>query len=112
MAIADIPATATKLVRGACPHDCPDTCAVVTEVRDGRAVRFTAQPEHPVTQGWLCAKVRPYLDRVYHPGRLLDPVRRVGPKGSAEWERMSWDDAIGEIADRWREIIARDTAVA
>ena len=69
------------LVRGACPHDCPDTCATVTEVRDGRAVRFSADPEHPVTQGWLCAKVRPYLERVYHPDRLLYPLRRVGPKG-------------------------------
>ena len=112
MAIADIPATATKLVRGACPHDCPDTCAVVTEVRDGRAVRFTAQSEHPITQGWLCAKVRPYLDRVYHPDRLLYPMRRVGPKGSGEWRRMSWEEAIGEITNRWREIIAKDTAAA
>ena len=56
------------LVRGACPHDCPDTCATLTEVRAGRAVRFLADADHPVTQGWLCAKVRPYLNRVYSPG--------------------------------------------
>ena len=112
MTTADFPAVATKLVRGACPHDCPDTCAVVTEVRDGQAVRFTAQPEHPVTQGWLCAKVRPYLERVYHPERLLYPMRRVGPKGGGEWRRLSWEEAIGEIADRWRRIIAEETAAA
>ncbi len=94
------------LVRGACPHDCPDTCATLTEVRDGRAVSFTADPDHPITQGWLCAKVRPYLDRVYSPDRLRHPLRRVGPKGSDQWQRISWDDAIGEIATRWQAIIA------
>ena len=106
-------APATRVIRGACPHDCPDTCATVTEVRDGRAMRFSAAPEHPVTQGWLCAKVRPYLERVYHPDRLRTPLRRVGPKGAADrWEPMSWDDAIGEIAGRWQAIIARYGAAA
>ncbi len=93
-------------VRGACPHDCPDTCATITEVQDGRAVSFYADPEHPYTQGWLCAKVRPYLERVYHPDRLLYPRRRVGPKGSGQWQRISWDEAINEIATRWQRIIA------
>jgi anaerobic selenocysteine-containing dehydrogenase len=100
------------LVRGACPHDCPDTCATLAEVRDGRAVRFVADADHPVTQGWLCAKVRPYLDRVYSPERLLYPLRRVGDKGSGEWERISWDEAIAAIAGRWQRIIAEDTAAA
>ena len=95
-----------KMVRGACPHDCPDTCATWTEVRDGVAVSFKGDAEHPITQGWLCAKVRPYLDRVYHPDRLKYPLRRVGPKGSGEWQRISWDDALAEIADRWKGIIA------
>src|SRR5215813_4151462 len=63
-------------VRGACAHDCPDTCATITEVRDGQAVRFFADPDHLITQGWLCAKVRPYLERVYSPDRLLSPLRR------------------------------------
>jgi anaerobic selenocysteine-containing dehydrogenase len=104
---------ATRVVKGACPHDCPDTCATLTEVRDGQAVRFTAAPDHPVTQGWLCAKVRPYLERVYHPDRLLTPMRRIGPKGSADrWEPMSWEDAVGEITARWQEIIARYGAAA
>ena len=103
----------TRVIRGACPHDCPDTCATLTEVRDGRAVRFNAAPEHPVTQGWLCAKVRPYLERVYHPDRLQTPLRRVGPKGNADrWEPLSWDDAIGEIAGHWQAIIARYGAAA
>jgi anaerobic selenocysteine-containing dehydrogenase len=104
--------TETKLFRGACPHDCPDTCAIVTEVRDGRAVRFYAEQEHPITQGWLCAKVRPYLERVYHPERLQYPMRRVGPKGSGQWQRISWDQAIDEIAARWRAIIAEHGAAA
>ncbi|HMQ33234.1 MAG TPA: molybdopterin-dependent oxidoreductase, partial [Chloroflexaceae bacterium] len=102
----------TTLIRGACPHDCPDTCATITEVRDGRAVKFYADPGHPVTRGWLCAKVRPYLERVYSPDRLLYPMRRVGPKGGGRWERVSWDEAVAEIAERWRAIIAEGGAAA
>lgn len=102
----------TQRVRGCCPHDCPDTCATITEVRDGRAVAFYADPEHPITQGWLCAKVRPYLERVYSPDRLLYPLRRVGPKGSGRWERISWDEAITTIAERWQAIIAEYGAAA
>src|SRR5436305_4867670 len=100
------------LVRGACPHDCPDTCAVVTEVADGRAVGFRGDPEHPVTRGWLCAKVRPYLDHVYHPDRLTHPLRRVGPKGGGQWQRITWAEALNEIAERWRAIIAKYGAEA
>src|SRR5205807_710026 len=85
------------LVRGVCPHDCPDTCGVLTEVRDGRAVGFRGDPEHPTTRGWLCAKVRPYLDHVYHPGRLLYPLRRTGPKGSGQWRRITWDGTLGLV---------------
>lgn len=94
------------LVRGACPHDCPDTCGIVTEVQDGRAVGFRGDRAHPVTRGWLCAKVRPYLDHVYHPDRLLHPLRRTGPKGSGQWQRITWDQALSEIVSRWRSIIA------
>jgi anaerobic selenocysteine-containing dehydrogenase len=102
----------TVLIRGACPHDCPDTCATITEVQDGRAVRFYADKHHPVTRGWLCAKVRPYLERVYHPDRLLYPLRRVGPKGGGAWERITWEAAIDEIATRWKQIIAQYGAAA
>jgi len=92
-------------IAGACPHDCPDTCAVVTEVEDGRAINFYAAENHPVTQGWLCAKVRPYLDHVNHPDRLKYPLRRVGPKGSGQWERISWQEAVNVIGSNWRAII-------
>ena len=100
------------LVRGACPHDCPDTCGVVTEVENGRAIRFSADPDHPITQGWLCAKVRPYLDHVYHPDRLMQPLRRIGPKGSGQWQPITWEAAVAEIVARWQDIIARYGAEA
>ena len=99
-------------IYGACPHDCPDTCGFVSEVEDGRVVKFYADPTHPIADGWLCAKVRPYLDHVYHPERLQYPLRRVGAKGSGEWERISWEEAIGEIGTKWREIIAQYGAEA
>lgn len=99
--------TRRQLVSGACPHDCPDTCGVVTEVVGGRAVDFYADPQHPVTRGWLCAKVRPYLDHVYHPERLRHPLQRVGAKGSGQWRRITWDDALQMIGMRWRGIVDR-----
>jgi anaerobic selenocysteine-containing dehydrogenase len=105
-------ATDKLLIRGACPHDCPDTCGFITEVVDGRTVAFYADPAHPITDGWLCGKVRPYLEHVYHPDRLMHPLRRVGPKGSGEWARISWDEAVAEIGDRWRRIIADHGAEA
>jgi anaerobic selenocysteine-containing dehydrogenase len=97
----------TQRIHGACPHDCPDTCGIITEVENGRAINFYADPDQPITQGWLCAKVRPYLEHVYHPERLQYPLRRVGPKGSGQWERISWATAIAEIAERWQEIVDR-----
>lgn len=85
---------------------------MVTEVVGDRAVDFYADPAHPVTQGWLCAKVRPYLDHVYHPERLRYPLQRVGAKGSGQWRRITWDDALQMIGARWREIIDRHGADA
>ncbi|CAN5255135.1 molybdopterin oxidoreductase family protein [soil metagenome] len=102
----------SQFIRGACPHDCPDTCAVITEVRDGTAISFRGDPDHPFTQGWLCAKVRPYLDRVYHPDRLTQPLRRVGPKGGGQWEPISWEAAVSEITSGWKAIIAEHGPVA
>ena len=88
-------------VRGVCPHDCPDTCAtLVTVDGSGRATRIQGDPAHPVTSGFLCAKVNRYLERTYHPERLTTPLRRVGPKGSGQFEPCSWDDAIDDIARR------------
>jgi anaerobic selenocysteine-containing dehydrogenase len=97
--------TTRQQIKGVCPHDCPDTCGLITEVENGRIVNFYGDPDHPVTNGWLCAKVRPYPDHVYHPDRLQYPLRRIGPKGSGQWERISWEAAIGEIGQRWQEII-------
>ncbi|HZG66104.1 MAG TPA: molybdopterin-dependent oxidoreductase, partial [Herpetosiphonaceae bacterium] len=94
----------TMIVRAACPHDCPDTCAMLVTVKDGKAVRVSGDPRHPVTQGFLCSKVSRYLERTYHPDRVLYPQRRVGPRGSDVWERISWDEALDEITTRFRAI--------
>ncbi len=91
---------ATSVVRGACHHDCPDTCAWEVTVSDGVAVQLRGDPAHPFTDGQLCPKVNPFLDRVYHPDRLLRPLRRVGPKGEGRFEPIGWDAAISEIAER------------
>ncbi len=94
-------------VRGACPHDCPDRCGWVVTVRDGTATALAGAKDHPDTRGVLCAKVDHFLDRVYADGRLLRPLRRTGPKGSASFEPVSWDRALDDIATRLREIIDR-----
>jgi anaerobic selenocysteine-containing dehydrogenase len=100
-----------SVVYGACPHDCPDCCALETQVDEqGRAISVRGRRDHPVTRGWLCAKVNRYLDRVYHPERLLYPLRRVGPKGSGNFARITWDEAIAEITTRWRDIITEHGA--
>ncbi len=99
-------------IQGACPHDCPDTCSMLTTVQDGRAIAIQGDPDHPITGGWLCAKVRPYLERVYHPDRLTQPLRRSGPKGSGKFEPISWDVAIDEITSRWKQIIDEHGAAA
>jgi len=134
-----------KVVHAACPHDCPDACGVLITVEDGRATKIQGDPAHPVTRGFLCAKVAKYLDRVYSPDRVLYPMRRVGPKGTSnrvartfpsagsgqalsehdqfegtsdksvrptqpvprpEFERISWDEALDEIAARFRSTIS------
>jgi anaerobic selenocysteine-containing dehydrogenase len=107
-----LPLITSGTVRGACPHDCPDTCAMITTVEDGRAVRIQGDPDHPFTQGFLCAKVNRYLERTYHPDRLTHPLRRVGPKGSGTFERVSWDDALADIARNLRRVIDQHGAEA
>jgi anaerobic selenocysteine-containing dehydrogenase len=92
------------IVHAACPHDCPDTCAMLVEVEDGQATRVSGDPSHPTTQGFLCTKVARYLERVYSPQRVLYPMRRVGPKGEGRFERISWDEALDFVAARFREI--------
>jgi anaerobic selenocysteine-containing dehydrogenase len=97
------------LVRVACPHDCPDTCSMLVTVDDaGRATRMAGDPEHPFTQGFLCTKVVRYLERTYHPDRLLHPQIRTGAKGEGKFRRASWDEALALIAERLQSIIDSD----
>ncbi|MEO6119470.1 MAG: molybdopterin-dependent oxidoreductase [Terriglobales bacterium] len=100
-----------KVVHAACPHDCPDACGVLITVDElsGRAVKIQGDPSHPVTRGFLCAKVAKYIDRVYSPDRLLYPMRRVQPKGNANFgpgafERISWDEAFAAVSAKIRSI--------
>jgi len=102
------PLQAPVQVLGACPHDCPDTCALVTTVQDGVAIKVQGNPAHRPTDGVLCAKVSRYPERTYHPDRVLEPLRRVGPKGSGRFEPVSWDEALGDIAARLAAIAQRD----
>jgi anaerobic selenocysteine-containing dehydrogenase len=90
-----------------CPHDCPDTCVMTVDVEDGRAVAIGGDADHRFTQGFLCAKVNRYLERVYSRDRVLHPMRRVGPKGEGRFERISWDEAFDVVASRLREIADR-----
>ena len=94
------------VVRAACPHDCPDTCALLITVEAGRAVEVEGAPDHPTTRGTLCTKVARYLERTYAKDRVLHPLRRVGPKGSGRFERMSWDEALDTIVERFQAIAA------
>jgi anaerobic selenocysteine-containing dehydrogenase len=90
-----------------CALDCPDTCSLLVDIdASGRATRIRGNPDHPVTRGFLCAKVTKYLDREYHPDRLLYPMRRIGAKGEGRFERISWDTALDEIASRLKKISA------
>ena len=103
---------ARTTVVGACPHDCPDTCSILTTIEDGKAIAVRGNPDHPFTRGRLCVKVNNYEERVYSDKRLLYPLRRVGPKGSKQFQRISWAEAIETIAKRWKSIIATDGAQA
>ena len=98
---------ASHEVIGACPHDCPDTCSMVTTVRDGVAIKVHGNPAHPQTGGALCAKVARYPERTYHPDRVLQPMRRIGPKGAGQFEPVSWDVALDDIAARLGDLAAR-----
>ncbi len=96
-------------VLGACPHDCPDTCSLVTQVKDGVAISVKGNPNHPLTDGVLCTKVSRYTERTYHPERLLYPMKRVGPKGpNAKFERVTWAQALADIGERLRTLSAID----
>ena len=97
----------TRVVRGACPQDCPDTCAFLYHVEDGKLVEVTGDPDHPMTRGGLCVKLKNFAEHHYNPDRLLYPMKRVGAKGSGQFQRISWDEALAQIKTRWTEIIAQ-----
>ena len=104
-----------RTVRVACPHDCPDGCSmrVTVDNASGRAVKVEGDPTHPVTRGYLCSKVNHYLDLVYNDKRVLYPHRRVGAKGpGAKFQRIGWDEALGEIASKLKAVIAEHGAEA
>ncbi|WP_298434200.1 molybdopterin oxidoreductase family protein [Geobacter sp.] len=96
----------TTITRSVCPYDCPDTCGLLVEVENGRAVRVTGDPEHPFTRGTLCPKMLHYERTVHSPLRLTTPLVRTGAKGSGEFRPAPWEEAVATIADRWKEIIA------
>src|SRR5262249_34124766 len=96
----------THNIRGACPLDCPDTCSWIVTIKQGEAVSLRGDPAHPYTRGSLCNKVVDYLDYARSPERLLYPMRRLGPKGSGEFTRISWDGALQAIGGRLSEVIA------
>jgi anaerobic selenocysteine-containing dehydrogenase len=96
-----------RTVLGTCHHDCPDSCGWVVTVDDGAALRLRGNPEHPFSRGELCPKVNRFLDRVHSPDRVLYPLVRRGAKGSTDFERVSWDEATGLVAERLGEIVRR-----
>jgi len=108
MSTTDTPDAPITTVRGACPHDCPDTCALKISVQAGRVIKVAGDPDHPPTHGALCTKVSRYPERTYHPERVLTPLKRTGPKGSGQFTPVSWDEALTDIAARLAEIAQRD----
>jgi anaerobic selenocysteine-containing dehydrogenase len=101
-----------RQIRGACALDCPDTCSWIVTMREGEAVALRGDPDHPYTHGSLCNKVAGYLSYARSPERLLYPMRRVGPKGSGDFLRISWDEALETVATRLGEVIETDGAEA
>ena len=90
---------------GGCPHDCPDTCAMIYEIKDNKVISVKGNKDHPYTRGGLCVKVKDFDKKHYHPDRLLYPLKRVGAKGEKKFERIKWSEAIKTITDKWKEII-------
>lgn len=93
------------IVYNACPRNCHDTCTILSEVVDGRIVRMKGDPDNPITAGGLCVKMNHYINWVYHPDRILHPMKRVGAKGEGKFERISWDEAYDTITEKFNGII-------
>ncbi|MBF0531064.1 MAG: molybdopterin-dependent oxidoreductase, partial [Deltaproteobacteria bacterium] len=83
--------------RSVCPHDCPDTCGLLVGVENGKVISVQGDPDHPFTRGVICSKTQNYPGRLYSPLRVKHPLRRIGPKGSGKFERITWDEALDEI---------------
>ncbi|NYE03575.1 anaerobic selenocysteine-containing dehydrogenase [Bacillus niacini] len=94
--------------RSVCPLDCPDQCGLLLHKEDGRIVKVEGDPEHPVTKGNICNKVRNMAERIYDETRLKYPMRRIGAKGEDKFERISWDEAIATITSKWKTLIESD----
>ena len=94
-----------KIIRSVCPYDCPDTCGLLVEVKDGKAIKVSGDPEHPFTRGTLCVKMNRYQETVHSPLRLNRPLLRTGAKGSGEFRPISWEEAIDRTTERWQKII-------
>ena len=107
-----VPEAMLRLARSICPFDCPDACGLVAEVDEGRVLRVRGDAEHPYSQGSLCPKMNGYDRTVHSPDRLTHPLIRTGAKGSGEFRRASWDEAIARVTGRWREIVAAEGAEA
>jgi len=101
--------TVREVVRVACPHDCPDTCAMLVTVEEGRATKIQGDPQAPFTEGTICTKVSHYLERTYSPDRLQHPMKRVGKKGEGKFKRITWDEALDEIATKVKVAAAENT---
>ena len=101
-----------SVVRTVCAHDCPDMCSLLVRVEQGRVVKIQGDPEQPFTAGFACGKVNRDMDLLYSPERVTTPLRRSGPKGSGQFEPVSWDAALDEIVNRWSNVIARHGPLA
>ena len=95
-----------EIKRVVCAHDCPDMCSLLAHVDNGRVVKIEGDPNHPLTAGFACGKVNRDHELVHSPERLKTPLRRTGPKGSGQFEPITWDQALDEITTKWRGIIA------
>ena len=93
--------------RSVCPYDCPDTCGLLVEVENNRAVRVAGDPDHPITRGLLCPKMLHYEETVHSPRRLTTPLLRTGPKGAGQFTPISWGEAVQRICSRWKELVNR-----
>ncbi|MFY4773621.1 molybdopterin-dependent oxidoreductase [Metabacillus sp. RGM 3146] len=93
------------IFKSVCPLDCPDQCGLLIHKENGKVIKVQGDPDHPVTKGSICNKVRHMTDRIYAPDRLKYPLKRIGPKGEKKFERITWDEAIRTIADKWKKLI-------